>query len=538
MTERMAPWVGAGPCGHQERGRIANQWEARPLMSLFGQVWLLCLFSFVIGAALSSVLFARPLRKRVRGLTRQLAYAERDRIAALSMRPLVSVTSANAAQAGMDPAESPLLGRGELSPDHRPLVSQSPQEWSWAAEAPQQVPGPDHDQSGMPAYLLTDEPGVGLDITSPMAVIRADQNPTTAESVDQAWSGQALAEDVPPDNWEGEYDDWSEWEGEYDDWEGERLDENAEMPPERTQDSTIIQLTGPKSADLLRRAAQVMAGYTEQDGPREDTGQAGGGPEADESRPKAGAAPAAASARPEQFRHRVAPSPAASSPVSGPPAPFPVRSATPRVPDVEPSGGRKRSLFEPVPEPGGRALQSGPHGFPPLQTPAPSLPGLAAVPPFTPRMVGDAADPKPASPSTELPKRTAGAEAWPRTGFGDTPDLSTLPPLFGARSSSGPKPQFFPLLSRNADQAPIRRPLSGGPRTPFGPGSALPKPDGSAPSPDYVVKALVSSRRYHTAESAEFQTMNAEVWFRSVEEAKLAGFRSTDTENAQAQIEA
>ena len=60
--------------------------------------------------------------------------------------------------------------------------------------------------------------------------------------------------------------------------------------------------------------------------------------------------------------------------------------------------------------------------------------------------------------------------------------------------------------------------------SPYGPGSALPKPDGSAPSAEYRIKANSDTMLYHTAESPSFEAATADVWFRSEEDARRAGF--------------
>jgi hypothetical protein len=57
------------------------------------------------------------------------------------------------------------------------------------------------------------------------------------------------------------------------------------------------------------------------------------------------------------------------------------------------------------------------------------------------------------------------------------------------------------------------------------PGSALPRPDGSAPSPEYTVKANQSSMRCHSPDSPYFRRTRAGLWFRSEKDAVAAGFR-------------
>jgi hypothetical protein len=61
---------------------------------------------------------------------------------------------------------------------------------------------------------------------------------------------------------------------------------------------------------------------------------------------------------------------------------------------------------------------------------------------------------------------------------------------------------------------------------PFGPGSALPLPDGSAPSPQFRVKARTSSMVFHTENSPFYERLEPQVWFCSVDDAHRAGFTS------------
>ncbi len=62
-------------------------------------------------------------------------------------------------------------------------------------------------------------------------------------------------------------------------------------------------------------------------------------------------------------------------------------------------------------------------------------------------------------------------------------------------------------------------------RGPFGPGSAMPLPDGASPSPEFTIKASVSAQRYCTPESPQFGRTVAEVWFKSSADAERVGFR-------------
>lgn len=76
------------------------------------------------------------------------------------------------------------------------------------------------------------------------------------------------------------------------------------------------------------------------------------------------------------------------------------------------------------------------------------------------------------------------------------------------------------------EQPPLRAPAgaAGWHVGPFGPGSALPLPDGSAPSPQFRVKARSSSMVFHTESSPFYDRLEPQVWFRSPEDAQRAGF--------------
>lgn len=61
---------------------------------------------------------------------------------------------------------------------------------------------------------------------------------------------------------------------------------------------------------------------------------------------------------------------------------------------------------------------------------------------------------------------------------------------------------------------------------PFGPGSALPLPDGTAPSGEFRVKARTSSMVFHTESSPFYERLEPQVWFRDAKDAQRAGFTS------------
>lgn len=60
--------------------------------------------------------------------------------------------------------------------------------------------------------------------------------------------------------------------------------------------------------------------------------------------------------------------------------------------------------------------------------------------------------------------------------------------------------------------------------TPFGPGSAHPLEDGSAPSEEFTIKGNADSMLYHPPSSPFYDRTVAEVWFTTAEAAEAAGF--------------
>jgi hypothetical protein len=61
--------------------------------------------------------------------------------------------------------------------------------------------------------------------------------------------------------------------------------------------------------------------------------------------------------------------------------------------------------------------------------------------------------------------------------------------------------------------------------TPYGPGSAHPASDGSAPGAEYTIKGNADSMLYHAPESPYYVRTRAEAWFATAEAAEAAGFQ-------------
>jgi len=71
---------------------------------------------------------------------------------------------------------------------------------------------------------------------------------------------------------------------------------------------------------------------------------------------------------------------------------------------------------------------------------------------------------------------------------------------------------------------PSPRPRSAEPLRDYGPGSAEPQPDGSAPGPEYTIKGEAGSMLFHRPDSPHYSRITAEVWFRTATDARAAGF--------------
>ncbi|CCH35236.1 hypothetical protein ABZ816_11575 [Actinosynnema sp. NPDC047251] len=195
------------------------------------------------------------------------------------------------------------------------------------------------------------------------------------------------------------------------------------------------------------------------------------------------------------------------------PAPRPAKPEVPREPR-EP--GRPRSLFEPLLTP--EDIDDEPP-IPPV-TPRPSAPGNDQ--PFVPTLAPELL----ASSGGGLPQRPTRPANSPRTPPPAplSPQPASPPPQRPVR----PRPVGFSPSTGGRPAAGTTRyqqPEGFNPRSPFGPGSVLPKSDGMAPAPDFHVKATLTGRRYYTGESANFRETRADVWFRTTSDAEKAGFR-------------
>lgn len=207
---------------------------------------------------------------------------------------------------------------------------------------------------------------------------------------------------------------------------------------------------------------------------------------------------------------------------------------------------RPRSLFEP--------LLDADEPLPPLGQTR-QLPDTTDEQPFVPKFVPSdepllAAPPEPEPApvvQTDLPQRVTEAglpirearrttqqrqqsfpafQAFesPKPEAPATPKLPVRPRPVGFSPSTGGRPNGATTTTAPSS-ARFQQPEGFNPRSPFGPGSVLPKSDGHAPAPDFAVKATLTGRRYYTEGSSHFGDTRADVWFRTEADAEKAGFR-------------
>lgn len=123
-----------------------------------------------------------------------------------------------------------------------------------------------------------------------------------------------------------------------------------------------------------------------------------------------------------------------------------------------------------------------------------------------------------AAPATLVPA-PAPAAATPAATPAEAPVVEAPAGDAPAVEQSAVEPPAVEPPAATDETASVGGPVPG----PY-PGSVLPLDDGSAPSEEFVVKGNAGSKRSHSPDSPYFGRTRAEVWFRSQEDAKAAGF--------------
>ena len=207
------------------------------------------------------------------------------------------------------------------------------------------------------------------------------------------------------------------------------------------------------------------------------------------SRPAPAAIPTSAGADP------VAASCTAASPEPG----------TRRVPDNPPAPQAAVELT-PKPRPG-HAVE------PAAGTPAVGTPGLP-----------ESGAARPARPE----RRGANAAlVGPDGATSAPPGSAPAPPAAQRPAPNQPADARRPTRSRAVPAASARTSVAsaGLPSdAPFGPGSVRARSDGSSPEPAYLVKGKIATKVFYTPAAAYYTRTRADVWFRTPDDARAAGF--------------
>jgi hypothetical protein len=170
----------------------------------------------------------------------------------------------------------------------------------------------------------------------------------------------------------------------------------------------------------------------------------------------------------------------------------------------------------------------------PLPRPEPSRP--APAPAATPEPVAveavfqveDSAPVEPAAPvekpAPQIEKRAPQIEKRAPRAKKPAPQVAKPAPRAKRPAPQVEKPASQAVPAELATPQRLRAVARVENGTPFGPGSARSLPDGSAPGPEYQIKGNTSSMLFHPPTSPYYKRTKPEVWFRTAEDARAAGF--------------
>jgi hypothetical protein len=190
------------------------------------------------------------------------------------------------------------------------------------------------------------------------------------------------------------------------------------------------------------------------------------------------------------------------------PAPEPAPTSATGAAGVAPTGPVPGRSDEPVSE----------VVTPPLGIERPALAGsLASTPAVeTPAAADVAAD----TDSLLVPDTATEAPVAADPG----PPPAAQPGPSGQALFSPPEVNGSPAEPPAARPSPTPRPRPASADNRYGPGSAAPLPDGSAPGPEYTIKGNAGSMLFHRPDSPYYARTKAEVWFQTATDARAAGF--------------
>jgi len=488
-------------------------------MPIFGQVWLWSSLAFLLGAFLCWALVARPARRRVSELEDELVGRHRRQSMPESARH----------RALDDEYDEYEAKRGDRRGDQRaaqpsllPEMEEPPEPLTRAYALPTRAPG----ESARPGALRSPFDGIGAAPEVDRTDTELADSPETTQYLPFSPGSLGIGKlDAPPEvpsqpSGRGWFDSEAEQRGEPleaitrlqsvspGELDRRLVDDEADAPPPSRSGGTIFtQHTHPIPADMIRQIDEAgkeartdePADALVDDLADEDTGS-----------------------RAEQtFGSVPAATPSASLPGI---APGPEVTSQP-MPDAEPMapahGAQGQTEVMPA------AILDSPAEVEPASGQVSGTDTSRRGTDESTIMPGVTARPEPASSGSALPKRVPGKPRG-HTPFGvQTKSLSE--PADTAEPAAEPARALFEPIVPAEDNPVVPPPHrvrgDGNGRGPFGPGSAMPLPDGASPSPEFTIKASVSAARYCTPDSPQFGRTVAEVWFKSPADAERVGFR-------------
>jgi hypothetical protein len=126
---------------------------------------------------------------------------------------------------------------------------------------------------------------------------------------------------------------------------------------------------------------------------------------------------------------------------------------------------------------------------------------------------------KPAAATPAPPQPDAAAESAPPTSATTQPAPPKPAPDQPADAPHPDRAGAVPAASARASVTTDVRVDA-----PFGPGSLRARSDGSSPDPAYVVKGKTATKAFYTPAAAYYTRTRADVWFRTADDARAAGF--------------
>jgi hypothetical protein len=179
-----------------------------------------------------------------------------------------------------------------------------------------------------------------------------------------------------------------------------------------------------------------------------------------------------------------------------------------------------RSRWSRTVAPAAPVASSTPTSVPRPEPPRPEPTPAAISEPVVAEAVPQVEDSAPAEPASREEKPAPVAEK--PAAVAEKPVAEKPVAEKPAPAAEKPAPQAVPAeLATPQRLRAVARVENG---TPFGPGSARSLPDGSAPGPEYQIKGNTSSMLFHPPTSPYYKRTKPEVWFRTAEDARAAGF--------------